>query len=41
MREQTNRHIFVCGLHRSGTSLITRSLAEHPEITGFSGTGVI
>ncbi|HWU53950.1 MAG TPA: sulfotransferase [Rhizomicrobium sp.] len=41
MREQTNRHIFVCGLHRSGTSLITRSLAEHPEVTGFQDTGVI
>jgi hypothetical protein len=41
MREQTNRHIFVCGLHRSGTSLITRSLAEHPEVTGFADTGVI
>ena len=35
------RHLFVCGLHRSGTSLITRSLAEHPEVSGFGGTGVI
>jgi hypothetical protein len=41
MSDQTNRHIFVCGLHRSGTSLITRSLAEHPQITGFQNTGVI
>jgi hypothetical protein len=41
MREHSNRHIFVCGLHRSGTSLITRSLAEHPEVTGFKDTGVI
>jgi len=41
MSSQGHRHLFVCGLHRSGTSLITRSLAEHPEVTGFSNTGVI
>ena len=35
------RYVFVCGLHRSGTSLITRSLAAHPQISGFSNTGVI
>jgi hypothetical protein len=35
------RHLFICGLHRSGTSLITRSLAAHPEVSGFHGTGMI
>jgi hypothetical protein len=35
------RHAFVCGLHRSGTSLITRSLARHPDISGFANTGAI
>jgi len=41
MHNQTNRTLFVCGLHRSGTSLITRSLAEHPDVSGFRNTGVI
>jgi len=35
------RYAFVCGLHRSGTTLIARSLMEHPEVSGFSNTGVI
>jgi hypothetical protein len=35
------RHAFVCGLHRSGTSLITRSLMRHPDISGFAKTGMI
>jgi hypothetical protein len=39
--EKTGRHLFVCGLHRSGTSLITRSLAAHSKVTGFRGTGMI
>lgn len=29
---------FVCGLHRSGTSPLSRALAAHPEVSGFSGT---
>lgn len=33
--------LLICGLHRSGTSLITRSLAAHPQITGFRNTGAI
>ena len=36
-----HRHVFVCGLHRSGTTLITRSLAAHPQVSGFRDTGVI
>ena len=35
------RYVFVCGLHRSGTSLITRSLMDHPEVSGFRDTGAI
>jgi hypothetical protein len=35
------RHVFICGLHRSGTTLIARSLARHPAVAGFQNTGVI
>lgn len=31
--------VFICGLHRSGTSLLARVLAAHPQISGFSATG--
>jgi hypothetical protein len=41
MSGQPHRHLFVCGLHRSGTTLITRSLAQHLQVTGFKNTGVI
>jgi Sulfotransferase family len=32
--------VFLAGLHRSGTTLLARLLAAHPEISGLSGTGV-
>lgn len=32
-------HLFICGLHRSGTSALHEILKLHPMMTGFSGTG--
>ena len=32
--------ILVCGLHRSGTSLLFQILRDHPDISGFRNTGV-
>lgn len=32
--------VFVCGLHRSGTSLLFEMLREHPQISGFRESGV-
>lgn len=34
------RFIFLCGLHRSGTTPLFRILRAHPEISGFRETGV-
>ena len=40
----TNPHghkfIFICGLHRSGTSPLFKLLRDHPQISGFRDTGV-
>lgn len=35
-----HRFIWVCGLHRSGTTLLFRNLRSHPRISGFHDTGV-
>jgi len=34
------RHVFVGGLHRSGTSLVHRLLRAHPDVAGLQHTGV-
>lgn len=34
------RLVFVAGLHRSGTTPLTRLLAAHPHVSGFEDTGV-
>jgi hypothetical protein len=34
-----HRFVFICGLHRSGTSLAHRLLAAHPQVSGFHDTG--
>lgn len=31
---------FICGLHRSGTSLLFQLLRDHPDASGFRDTGV-
>lgn len=35
---QGHQLVFLGGLHRSGTTLLARMLAAHPEVSGFSGT---
>jgi Sulfotransferase family len=37
---EAHRFVFLAGLHRSGTTLLARLLSAHPEISGFSGTGM-
>ena len=39
MSDGQHRLVFVCGLHRSGTTLLARILGGHPEISGFADTG--
>ena len=36
----THRYVFVCGLHRSGTSLVTRMIAGLPGVAGIEGAPV-
>ena len=35
---RTPQYVFVCGLHRSGTTLLSRLLAMHQEVTSFHNT---
>ena len=37
---KSHKFIFIGGLHRSGTSLLSKCLSDHPEISGFKDTGV-
>lgn len=39
MNKILNKYIFVCGLHKSGTSLFAQMLASHPDVSSFSNTG--
>jgi sulfotransferase family protein len=38
---RAHRFVFVCGLHRSGTTLIARALSRHALVSGFKNTGAI
>lgn len=40
MSATQHRLVLVAGLHRSGTTPLARLLAAHPDVSGFSGTGV-
>jgi hypothetical protein len=37
---ETSRLVFVAGLHRSGTTPLARTLADHPSISGLTNTDV-
>jgi sulfotransferase family protein len=39
MEGQRHQLVFLAGLHRSGTTLLARLLAAHPQVSGFSDTG--
>ncbi len=38
---KTPRLIFICGLHKSGTSLLHEIMRSHPQISGFRNTGAV
>ena len=41
MKEESNhKYVFICGLARSGTSLLGRNIARLKDCTGFKNTGV-
>src|SRR5215469_3324362 len=35
------KHVFVCGLHRSGTTILAQNVGELKNCTGFKNTGAI
>ena len=37
---ESQRCVFVGGLHRSGTTPLARAIAGHPQVSGLGGTGV-
>lgn len=39
MSKNSLKNLFICGLHRSGTTLLTQCLGSHPLISSFSNTG--
>ena len=39
MSRDEHKYVFVCGLHRSGTSLLGRNIARLEDCTGFKNTG--
>ena len=38
---EKHKFIFICGLHRSGTTLVHRILMNHPYISGLNDNGDI
>jgi hypothetical protein len=41
MNEQTKKYVFVCGLQRSGTSVLARNIGRLENCTSFKNTGVL
>ncbi|MWV27112.1 sulfotransferase family protein [Aurantiacibacter rhizosphaerae] len=40
MNPRSNRFVFIAGLHRTGTSLLSRILAAHPHVSAIEGSPV-